>query len=143
MNRLLLLLMTSVGCASFTASAQPARTPDAVFDAVAYVMQRDANISEMEICVTDVCETYQRGDIPRRVNPGAVADPSNGGVSDAVSDIVQSVGKTVGVGGRVVVDYEKKADGSVKVHVEVSFGTGTGAPAGAGAASSNPDYSNK
>jgi hypothetical protein len=60
-----------------------------------------------------------------------------GGVADAVSDIVGAAAKSVGIGGRVVVDYEKKPDGYIKVRVEASFGTGAGAAAGAGA--SNPD----
>lgn len=103
-------------------------------------MAKDPNISEFEVCIENDCETFFPSDIPRKAGdgPAASADPSAvNTVADAVGDIVGKAAKSVGVGGRVVVDYEKKADGSIKVHVEASFGTGAGAAAGAGA--SNPD----
>jgi hypothetical protein len=108
------------------------------------VMEKHPNISEFEICIESNCETFFQTDIPRKAGngPAAYADPSQGGgIADAVSDIVGKAAKSVGVGGRIVVDYEKKADGSTKVRVEASFGTGTGAAAGA--SSSNPDISDK
>lgn len=139
-----LLLALSVGCASVSAGAEPRATTHDLFVAISSVMLNDPNISEMEVCLESQCETYSRTDIPRERVPMA-ADPSTppgGGVADAVSEIIGSAAKSVGVGGRIVVDYEKKADGSVKVRVEASFGTGTGAAAGASASVpgiSNPD----
>jgi hypothetical protein len=120
------------------AYAQP--TPKDLFEKFgAKVMEKNPNISEFEVCIESSCDTFFPSDIPRRVNPGAAADPSTAGtsVADAVGDIIGHASKAVGVGGRVVVDYEKKADGSIKVRVEASFGTGAGAAAGA--SSSNPD----
>lgn len=125
-------------------SAQTA-TPRMLFEKIAKpVMERNPSINEFEICIENDCETFFQSDIPvdRSItgprNPGAAVDPGQvGGVADAVGTIVASAAKSVGVGGRVVVDYEKKADGSTKVRVEASFGTGAGAAAGAGA--SNPD----
>lgn len=126
------------------ASAQTA-TPRMLFEKIAQpVMERNPSINEFEICIENDCETFFQSDIPvdRSItgprNPGAAVDPGQvGGVADAVGTIVASAAKSVGVGGRVAVDYEKKADGSIKVRVEASFGTGAGAAAGAGA--SNPD----
>lgn len=123
---------------SCVATAQPQATPRMLFEKIgAPVMERSPAINEFEICIEQTCETFFSTDLPRK-NPGAAVDPSAvGSVADAVGDIVGSAAKSVGVGGRVVVDYEKKADGSIKVRVEASFGTGSGAAAGAGA--SNPD----
>lgn len=124
---------------SFSCFAQAQQvTPRALFEKIgAKVLEREPQITEFEICIENDCETFFQSDIPRK-NPGAAVDPSQvGGVADAVGTIVASAAKSVGVGGRVVVDYEKKADGSIKVRVEASFGTGAGAAAGAGA--SNPD----
>jgi len=120
-------------------------TPRMLFEKIgSAVMEKDPNISEFEVCIESNCETFFQTDIPRKAGngPAGYADPSQvGGIADAVSDIVGKAAKSVGVGGRIVVDYEKKADGSTKVRVEASFGTGTGAAAGA--SSSNPDISDK
>lgn len=119
-------------------------TPDAFFAQISHLLDRP-EVSEVEVCIEETCEAYTRG---VRIRPGAAAaaDPSGGGaatgVADAVGAIVESAAKSVGVGGRVVVDYDKKADGSIKVRVEVSFGTGAGASAAAGGGS-NPDTSLK
>lgn len=126
---------------AFSASAASV-TPRELFEKMGRsVMETDPNISEFEICIENNCEIFYGADIPRK-NPAAAVDPSQtGGVADAVSDIVGKAAKSVGVGGKLVVDYEKKADGSIKVRVEASFGTGSGANAGAGG--SNPDTSDK
>lgn len=139
-----MILAFCMSCVSIGAYAQPQPTPRVLFEKIgAAVMQRDPNITEFEVCIEQTCETFFQTDIPRKAGdgPAASADPSQvGGVADAVSDIVGKAAKSVGIGGRVVVDYEKKADGSIKVHVEASFGTGAGAAAGAG--KSNPDNPN-
>lgn len=135
----------SLACAlslSCVASAQTA-TPYMLFEKVGRkLLERDPSIVEFEICIERNCETFYQSDLPRKAGsgPAAVADPSQAGtVADAVSDIVGAAAKSVGIGGRVVVSYERKeADGALtKVRVEASFGTGTGAAAGA--SSSNPD----
>lgn len=115
-------------------------TPRALFEKIGLpLMQRTPEIREFEICIENDCDTFYGSDIPRRVNPGAAVDPWTSGstIADAVNDIVGSAAKSIGVGGRIVVDYEKKSDGSVKVRVEASFGTGSGAATGA--SGSNPD----
>lgn len=123
-------------------TALHAATPRQLFEKIGQpVMEKNPSINEFEVCIESVCETFYSYDIPRK-NPGAAVDPSQtGGVADAVSDIVGAAAKSVGVGGKIVVDYEKKPDGYVKVRVEASFGTGSGAAAGAGATTtgSNPD----
>lgn len=133
-----LILAACMSCASIGAYAEPQPTPRIFFEKfAAQVMQKNSSITEFEVCIESTCETFLQTDIPRK--PGMVADPSNAGtsVADAVGDIVGNAAKAVGVGGKVVVDYEKKADGSIKVRVEASFGTGSGAAAGA--SGSNPD----
>lgn len=135
-------LVLGLGIAGFSVAASASTaTPRVLFDKIGKaLMEKDPNITEFEVCIESTCETFFQSDIPRKAanGPAASADPSQvGGVADAVSDIVGAAAKSVGVGGRVVVDYEKKADGSIKVRVEASFGTGAGAAAGAGA--SNPD----
>ena len=139
------ILFSSV-IACFSVSATAAVTPRVLFEKIGQqIMEREPNINEFEVCIESTCETFFQTDIPRKLSgsgPSAVADPSQvGSVADAVGDIVGKAAKSVGVGGRVVVDYEKKADGSIKVRVEASFGTGTGAAAGA--SGSNPDTSDK
>lgn len=137
MKKIFTVLMLGMPVMAF---ANP--TPRMLFEKIgSAVMEKDPNISEFEVCIESNCETFFQTDMPRDKVPKA-ADPSQaGGVADAVSDIVGKAAKSVGVGGRVVVDYEKKADGSIKVRVEASFGTGTGAAAGA--SGSNPDTSDK
>ncbi|MGL6268972.1 MAG: hypothetical protein ACRC2O_13660, partial [Chitinophagaceae bacterium] len=133
------------GFSSLSFSAAPV-SPRQLFEKIAKpVMEKDPNITEFEICIENTCESFDQTDIPRKLSgsgPTAVTDPSQvGGVADAVGDIIGKAAKTVGVGGKLIVDYEKKPDGYIKVHVEASFGTGTGAAAGA--SGSNPDTSDK
>lgn len=139
-----LLISSLLGLGSFSVSASAAVTPRMLFEKIGQpVMEKDPSITEFEVCIENTCETFFQADLPRKAGsgPAAAADPSQvGSVADAVGDIVGKAAKSVGMGGRVVVDYEKRADGSIKVRVEASFGTGSGAPAGAG---SNPDTSDK
>lgn len=123
-------------------TALHAATPRQLFEKIGQpVMEKNPSINEFEVCIESVCETFYQSDIPRKAGDGKPmqADPSQT-VSDAVGHIVSNAAKSIGVGGRVVVDYEKKADGSIKVRVEASFGTGSGAASAAGSStSSNPD----
>lgn len=122
-----------------TASAYSQPTPRSFFEAfAAKLMAKNPAINEFEVCIESDCETFSQNDVPRRVTAGMPADPSQAstGTAEAVGQIIGEAAKAVGVGGRIVVDYEKKADGSIKVRVEASFGTGSGAASGA---SSNPD----
>lgn len=136
-----ILFATNITFASFANAQAP--SPRDLFENIGLsLMQKTPEIAEFEVCIESQCDTFYQSDIPRRVNPGAAADPSTTGstVADAVNDIVGNAAKSLGIGGKIVVDYEKKADGSVKVKVEASFGTGAGAAAGA--AGSNPDNPN-
>lgn len=140
-----LLISSVITLAGFSVSASASTvTPRMLFEKIGQpVMEKNPSINEFEVCIENQCETFFQADIPRKAGsgPAAVVDPSQAGsVADAVSDIVGKAAKQVGVGGRIVVDYEKKPDGYIKVHVEASFGTGTAAP---GAAGSNPDTSDK
>lgn len=119
---------------------------DEVFTTVVKIMQEDPNIAEIRLCIENVCDTYLESDLPRK---GGSADTmyerpkgndAEGSAANAVSEIVGSVGKAVGVGGRVSIEYEQKnKDGSsVKVKVDASFGTGSGAAAGASGQQGNP-----
>lgn len=92
-------------------------------------------ITEIEVCLEDVCETYFRerrgGSADLMYQRPKGSDDAN--IAGAVGEIVGSVGSKVGAGGRVVVDYHKKPNGEVKIHVEASFGVGAAAEAAAGA----------
>jgi hypothetical protein len=134
-------IATVIALTTASTALHAAATPRQLFEKIGQpVMEKNPQINEFEVCIEATCETFLQTDLPRKAGsgPAAYADPSQvGGVADAVSDIVGAAAKSVGVGGRVVVDYEKKPDGYIKVRVEASFGTGAGAAAGAGA--SNPD----
>jgi hypothetical protein len=138
------MLKSVVICTAFVLAevSFAAVAPRVLFEKIGQqVMDKDPNITEFEVCIESNCETFFQSDIPRKAGDGRPlqADPSQT-VADAVGHIVGNAAKSIGVGGRVVVDYEKKADGSIKVRVEASFGTGSGAASAAGSStSSNPD----
>jgi hypothetical protein len=111
-------------------------TPREIYEGeVEQVMAAHPEVSDLEICVEGVCETFYRerkGGTPEIMWQRPIGNDGNeGGVAKAIGDIVGSVGGKVGVGGRLVLDYDKKPDGTVHVHVEASFGAGSGAAAGA------------
>lgn len=119
------------------ASGGETMTPGELFDALYPTFQKH-RISEAEVCVNGACETFplvvDRG---RVVSDKPGADDTvgaDGHTAAAVGEILGVAGKQVGAGGRVVLDYEKRPDGTFKVHVEASFGVGSAAAAAASAA---------
>lgn len=124
------------------ASPAYAATPAQVFEQITPTLQKYPDIKLVEICVPEgFCEIFtdfmwdRKGGtaetLLRPTGPGTQDDP--GSVAAAVSDIVGSTAKAVGIGGRVKVEYEQtKKDGTkTTVKVEASFGVGAGAAAGA------------
>lgn len=117
------------------ASAAP--TPAELFDQLAPIF-RDHRVSEAEICVDGTCQAFPNLVWDRKTvsdKPGVddTAGAEGFGAAGAVGSIVGDIGKQVGAGGRVVVDYERKPDGYLKIRVEASFGVGSAASSAASA----------
>jgi hypothetical protein len=120
---------------TLAASSARAETPDSLYQEMLPTLVKHQEITEIELCVEDDCKTFR----PVWERKGGSSEllyqapkGSDEGVAGAVGEIVGTVGKKVGAGGRVVVDYHKKPDGEIKVHVEASFGVGSAAEAAAG-----------
>jgi hypothetical protein len=137
-----LLLTCGLFLASHAAAAAP--THAELFDRLIPIMQ-DHRVSELDLCIDAVCENYSglvwdRKTVSDKPGVDDLVGAEGHGAAAAVGDIVGQVGKQVGAGGRIVVDYEKKTDGSLKIRVEASFGVGSAA---AGAASVAPPQNPK
>lgn len=137
MNRLKSVLMCGALLFPAFASGNEIPTPGDLFDAL-YPSFQKHRISEAEVCVNGACETYpvalDRGRVVSD-KPGADDTVSaEGHTVSAVGEILGVASKQVGAGGRVIIDYEKRPDGTFKVHVEASFGVGSAAAAAASAA---------
>lgn len=131
-----MILMAAILCGSAAYGQSPAE----VFQKLEPTLQKYPGVTRIEICVPDgSCEVFAEFQRKAGDGPAASADPT---VAQQVSDIIGQAGKATGVGGRVVVEYERtEKDGTkTKVKVDVAFGVGSGAP---GASSSNPDTSDK
>lgn len=134
MKRLLVAVaLFSTHCLASTPS------PSQVFDTITPTLQAHPEITEIEICVETRCETFSdlvwerkggKADLVYKAKPNG-GNEGGGNPAEAIGEIVGSVGKHMGAGGRLTVDYETstEADGSskTKVHVEISVGVGTAA----------------
>lgn len=133
-------LLASVAALLFSLPAYSAMPAEA-FDSIAPTLQKYPDIKLVEICVPEgFCEIFTDFQWERK---GGSADllyeaPKEGqgeagSIAGAVGDIVGQTAKSVGMGGRITVEYEQtKKDGTkTKVKVEASFGVGAGAAAGA------------
>lgn len=149
MYKKILLSLGTALCLS-AGSAHASEISDA-YDYMRPIFLQTPEITDFTLCVRGACETFDTRNLKRSfldpADDSEISDRKGGtpellyqrpqsnepgkAVAGAVSEIVSAIGGTVGTGGRVVVDFETRKDGTVKVHVEASFGTGSGASAGA------------
>lgn len=109
-------------------------TPSDLFKDVAPILASQSNITEVELCVEGVCETFdiehadsRKGGTPQVVYQRPKTTSEQGTLAKAMGDLVEAVGGKVGAGGRVVIDWEKKPDGTEKLHIEGTVGVGSAA----------------
>jgi hypothetical protein len=144
-----MLFAVCMGCVSVSAKAEPVEAlHDQVFTTIISAIQENPGL-EVSLCVERICELYRIDELPRKGGSAETmferpkGNDEAGSAAGAVSEIIGTVGKSVGVGGRVVIDLETHKDGTIKLHVEASFGTGTGAAAAAGGGQGNTPTATK